>query len=604
MSGVKLSNKTFGNQDLLPKLPVPELADTCERFLEWVRPILSPEELEQTQGIVQTFLAEGGEGQKLHQALLKWSKGGDIKSWLEGFWYDSYLQVRDCIAVNSNFALVFDESSAFKGMNQLQRATAVTRKAIEFKDLIEKEELAPDVAKGTPICMKQMRQLYSACRIPKQDQDILVNAYPDDNSKPEYARHIVVFYKGNIFSLQVCDEQGQALSDSLLLRGFEKILTMGEEAAKEDETVGLLTTMNRDQWATTREALIQVKSRNKQLLEKIEKSLFSISLDEDTPTNLTEATQSGMHADGTNRWFDKPFQLIIGKGGWMSINGEHSGFDGHTVNRLLDSFHEPTTLDLQELTSEEQPTVESLNFALNDEIRGTIRQAKTDFTQFVGGMKTKVLRFDHFGTDKIKSLKISPDGFIQAAMQVAQYRIFKECRNTYESVMVKHFLHGRTECHRSVTTESVDFVQKFFSTESTIEEKVEALRKSSQKHGDRLRQCQKGEGVERHFFGLYQMFTHFGKDLDIKEVPAIFNSPGWKKLRHDVFSTSSIGNSSALNVGFGPMTTDGFGVGYMTRPGFMTFTITAKAHMEKQWKWYIENLEACLLQLEELLIRG
>ena len=55
--------------------------------------------------------------------------------------------------------------------------------------------------------------------------------------------------------------------------------------------------------------------------------------------------------------------------------------------------------------------------------------------------------------------KVSPDSFIQQALQLAWYRDQGYVTATYESASTRGFLHGRTETIRSVTSESRAFVK-------------------------------------------------------------------------------------------------------------------------------------------------
>jgi carnitine O-acetyltransferase len=76
--------------------------------------------------------------------------------------------------------------------------------------------------------------------------------------------------------------------------------------------------------------------------------------------------------------------------------------------------------------------------------------------------------------------------------------------------MTKVYLHGRTEAIRSVTPESVDFVQTFWA-ENPPQQKVDALRKACQKHTANTRECAKAQGCDRH---LYALFSVWQKALD------------------------------------------------------------------------------------------
>jgi hypothetical protein len=59
----------------------------------------------------------------------------------------------------------------------------------------------------------------------------------------------------------------------------------------------------------------------------------------------------------------------------------------------------------------------------------------------------------------VKKLGVSPDSFIQMALQLAYFRDQKKFGLTYEASMVRFFKHGRTETIRSLSEDSVAFVR-------------------------------------------------------------------------------------------------------------------------------------------------
>lgn len=66
---------------------------------------------------------------------------------------------------------------------------------------------------------------------------------------------------------------------------------------------------------------------------------------------------------------------------------------------------------------------------------------------------------DAWGKGIIKKCKVSPDGFIQMALQLAYYKENKKFVQTYEASMTRLYLNGRTETVRSCTLEMTDFVR-------------------------------------------------------------------------------------------------------------------------------------------------
>lgn len=64
-----LPERSSHHQDNLPKLPVPPLRQTFERYLLMLEPLLSEEELDHTRKLVKEFLIPGGVGDRLQRSL-------------------------------------------------------------------------------------------------------------------------------------------------------------------------------------------------------------------------------------------------------------------------------------------------------------------------------------------------------------------------------------------------------------------------------------------------------------------------------------------------------------------------------------------------------
>ncbi|KAL4667421.1 hypothetical protein H8959_006110 [Pygathrix nigripes] len=92
-----------------------------------------------------------------------------------------------------------------------------------------------------------------------------------------------------------------------------------------------------------------------------------------------------LHGDGTNRWFDKSFNLIIAKDGSAAVHFEHSWGDGVAVLRFFNEVFKDST-QIPAITPQSQPatadstvTVQKLNFKLTDALKTGITAAKEKF---------------------------------------------------------------------------------------------------------------------------------------------------------------------------------------------------------------------------------
>jgi carnitine O-palmitoyltransferase 1 len=113
------------------------------------------------------------------------------------------------------------------------------------------------------------------------------------------------------------------------------------------------------------------------------------------------------------------------------------------------------------------------------------------------------LKHGAFGKGFIKTCKLSPDAFIQMALQLAYYRDFGKFSLTYEASMTRLFREGRTETVRSCTIESSNWVLAMEDPTKTTEERMKLLQKACTKHQQMYLEAMTGQGIDRHLFCLY-----------------------------------------------------------------------------------------------------
>lgn len=74
-------------------------------------------------------------------------------------------------------------------------------------------------------------------------------------------------------------------------------------------------------------------------------------------------------------------------------------------------------------------------------------------------LQLHILHHNVYGKGFVKKCKLSPDAYIQMALQLAYYRDAGKFCLTYESSMTRLFREGRTETVRPCTLESAAFVK-------------------------------------------------------------------------------------------------------------------------------------------------
>ena len=80
---------------------------------------------------------------------------------------------------------------------------------------------------------------------------------------------------------------------------------------------------------------------------------------------------------------------------------------------------------------------------------------------------------------------------------LAYYRLYGKIVCSYEPVLTKRFLHGRTEAMRSTTKKAATFCEVFCNPSSSKEEKLEALKAATKEHSSLVKEASCGKGVDR-----------------------------------------------------------------------------------------------------------
>jgi carnitine O-acetyltransferase len=531
-------------QGALERLPVPTLEDTCALYLRFVRPLLTEAEFEATKRAVAEFLRAGGEGELLQRRLLGRRETPGVDNWLDPFWDDWYLCDDTPLVVNVSPGFVL----AVANRPQVARAARLLAAALSFKELVDTEWLEPDRANGEPLCMREYSRLLSASRIPGSERD-RVERHPD-------SRHVVVVRRNRFFSLEALDEEGRAYPVEELERGLQRIV---EDVETTGAPVGALTSANRRTWARMREQhLRNGPASTRDALRTVERGILVLALEDGPPparAQSTEAARMSLHGDACARWFDKSIQLVVAANGVAGICMEHAGFDGSTMLRFADYLVEHEDRPGVGTSAPPSAPVE-LVFELDDAARAEIDRSRRAAAQLVRRTDLALLDFGRFGRRALVPRRVSPDGFVQMAFQLAYFVLTGETASTYESVSTKRFLHGRTEAMRSVSPESVAFVRSLRSP-GRRDRAPELLQAAIANHAATVARCREGRGMDRHLLGLRRMLRP-GEPL-----PALYADKGYATLSRSVLSTSALPSSPGVQLtGFGPVVDEGFGVSY------------------------------------------
>jgi len=578
---------------LLPRVPLPALEDSAARFLDWCAPLLTADELADTEQAVASLLAPGSPGHRLQAALQEHDARPDVASWLDDFWRQRYLGRRDRIALNANFFFLFQDAA----LGQVERAAELLAATLRYKTRLDAGALPPVVQRGRPLSMRQTRYLFSTTRIPGTGQDTLRS--PDG---PSPARHVLVLSRGHACSLDVVGPDGEPYALDELEAGLREALALTATAAPPGTSVGHLTTLAREDWAATRQALLDVSADNRATLDVVETALLCLCLDDVVPADTTSACDLLLHGNSANRWFDKALSFVVFADGRAGLNAEHAELDGTTILDLVDDVlgaaPSARTAGSRDPVA---PEVRPLAFVLDAPLRAAVEDAGTAFAAYAADTATAALSFPEVGTERIKARGSSPDAFVQLAYQLAHARTKGHVGATYESIATRQYRHGRTEAMRVVTPEVLAFVRAMDDPAADGGARRSAFCAAALAHGERARQCQQGQAPEQHLWELQMLQQRRGAELAATEPLALYTSPGWTTMRDDFLSTSSAPSQHILHFGFGSTSRQCIGVAYVLLPDrFNVYLSTPKAvgaHLEV----FAVALGSALAELDELL---
>lgn len=578
-------NKEYVSQEnlTLPRLPIPSLNSTKTKLIEWVLPLLNSEQLQTTVTVTNEFFKEDGVAEKLQNKLNKWNQNQE-GSWLTPFWEESYLTHRDPLPSSMNFNVLLKENLNKSNQTMMKTAGEVSfliaqlyHKIInQQQGILSKEETFPDLS--------QLNKLFRSVRIPKLNRDAFYVADFDKKNN-----HIVLLYKNNIYKVPVTNDEGDIYHSTAITNAIEAAIS---NELIEGVNVGVFTTANRNEAAEVYTEL-KKSSENKATLQVIADALVVLSIDEESD-NQKMAIKNLM-LNGNNKYFDKTMQIIITKNGSLGFNMEHSAIDGTSVAPVIKHLSEGLLSDLSQVgVISWEITAQKMTWDLS----GAILEKLSKFEQEQFNRKNQFAllphNFNDFGAERIKKMKISPDAFFHMALQLAQYRTFGELKSVYEPVSVANFYEGRTESARSTSMEKLNLIKAIEEGIYDEEELYILMQAASEAHSSRIKECQNGQGIERHLFGLKQMYYHYGAKLGIEKLPQIFLDPGYQTLRYDFISTSGMAYENAEYRMFAPVVEDGHGVAYFILENSISVNISSytdnKVNGEQLMDHFIEAL--------------
>lgn len=547
--------KTLELQNKLGNLPVPNINDTIAKFLISSKPLLNNEEFSTTAKKLLELAQPNGIGEKLQDILLKRKSAHD--NWLYEWWLDlAYLGYRDSVCVWSSPGFVFPHQTFQNTEEQLDFTAKMIRGVLDYKTLIDEERIPVEMSGKQPMDMITYYRLFGMTRMPREGNDVQTF---NSNSK-----HIIVAHNKNFFRVDVADKDGKLLNVAQIHEALTSVVKESIHLGA-GTSVGCLTSDNRDNWAEAFK-ILHNDNQNKASVNDIETSLFLMALDDDMSQvpafdKLSRSALQSLHGleSTANRWNDKALQFYVGISGENGLLCEHSPADGLVAMKIGDHALDfvKGKLKLDQTGAGFVMPPKHLPFNLPQEIDPYVEKAEIHMKALQEDLEMKVLNFQGFGKGAIKSFKLSPDSFVQMAIQLAFYRLHGEPVATYESGGTRVYKEGRTETIRSCSQESYEFTALMMNKDSSDGAKYNALINAVKGHNTYARMAASGYGVDRHLTGLKKAAV----DNNLA-IPDFFQDPGYLKTITMKLSTSQISGRNGGFTCYGPLQPDGYGTCY------------------------------------------
>ncbi|KAF5300479.1 hypothetical protein FQA39_LY02278 [Lamprigera yunnana] len=560
------------NQNL-PKLPVPSLQQTLKKYEKTMEVILTPDQQLRLKQITKQFLEDEKLGSRLQEYLL--NRRENFKNWAYEYWLnDFYLSNQLPLPINSSPSSVITSCTHLEDVSQV--AARVIKTAALLESLLE-YNIFPKTQfhNKFTLCTSQYYKLFRTCRIPGKISD---HCYVSSDKRDT---NVIVIHRNNFYCIPIKGTSNTIDEDRL----YNQLkLIISDE--RQSPPVGILTTLRREEWWDVRRRLMK-NLINEHSLKLIENSLLVICIDEPICKNLNEIldederilvqlkeTLYGGNYNIRNRFYDKTTQIILSNN-LCGYCFEHSFLDGTVTTTVVDLLLKDVLKipKHRKKAINEEPILEPkrLEWYLTEQDYESIAVAERKFKKFTDDLDLIVYSFRKYGRSFMKSKKCSPDGFVQLTLQLTYFKLHGKLCCVYESASTRRFLEGRVDCIRSATSEVLDWSKVMVNSTANSNLKLSLWQKAISAQVQETQDVILGQGIDVHLVGLREA----AKELNLPYLPELFTDKSYSIANQFVISSSQTGNFKNILWGFGPTTTNGYGVHYGIQSDRIVFTISS-----------------------------
>lgn len=128
------------------------------------------------------------------------------------------------------------------------------------------------------------------------------------------------------------------------------------------------------------------------------------------------------------------------------------------------------------------PTPVRLKWEIKSDLQNAIDLSLTEAQKLINDIDLRIYVHDNYGKGFMKKCRVSPDAFLQMALQLAYYRDAGKFSLTYEASMTRLYREGRTETVRPCTIESAAWVKAMQDENATTDERSRLFITACQRH--------------------------------------------------------------------------------------------------------------------------
>lgn len=248
---------------------------------------------------------------------------------------------------------------------------------------------------------------------------------------------------GHAYKIPLLEIDGTTISHSRLKAIFHTIV---KQAPAEINWLSILTTENRDDWSKVkrtdnvtpelpanrrlqvREELIAFSPSNATFVSTIETSLFSVCLEDGSPTTPNERAEAFLLDVNRNRWLDKTLSFVVAANGESALFCDHAMVDGtHFVGIInavktatVDHVEDTSPDSSEDLVSEARFTY--LPVEIPVALSPKMLDHRASHIEAVIGYTLQNYTFEAYGALYLRERKLPPKTVFQLVVQVAVHQ--------------------------------------------------------------------------------------------------------------------------------------------------------------------------------------